>query len=61
MFAKKTLHLRSLYLFIKYLSNTFAGPAMGGEFITPLHSWLFLDLMYLTVCPDLPELYGDYF
>lgn len=61
MSAKKTLHLPALYLLIKYLSTTFAVPAMGGEFITLLYSWTFLNLVPLTVHPYLHELYRSHF
>lgn len=49
MSTKKTLHLYSLHLFIKSSSNTFAVPAMGGEFIALLYPWLFLNPIHLTV------------
>lgn len=61
MSAKKTLHLPALYLLIKYLSTTVAVPTVGGEFITLLSFWTFLNLAHLTVHPHLHELYWSHF
>lgn len=61
MSVKKTLNLPPLYFCIKYLSNTFAVLTMGGDFITLLCYWTFLNLLHLLVHPDLHNLSWNHF